>query len=170
MPVGSKRLATARISGQKPGPEGKRPVNSWGVVNQRFGEFWTEILGFDGNHRGSFRDLPELSRNGDFWSAARIAVNPCGNGGKRETPGEPNSRHRAFTGLSRRFAISPKAPRVGLEQGPKYTGKTNTSRKGGAKSGAPGAPTEDRYLARIIAAWPKLPAAIRRAMLALVGG
>jgi hypothetical protein len=49
-----------------PTAKGNRLVNSWGVVNQRFGEFWTEILGFDGNHRGSFRDVVCLSRNGDF--------------------------------------------------------------------------------------------------------
>jgi hypothetical protein len=45
--------------------ERNRLVNSWGVVNQRFGEFSARILGFGRNHRGSFRDLMGISRNGE---------------------------------------------------------------------------------------------------------
>lgn len=48
-----------------PAIEGKRPVNSWGGVNQRFREFRPEILGFGRNLEGSFRTLVCLSGNGD---------------------------------------------------------------------------------------------------------
>ena len=49
--------------------ERNRFVNSEGVVNQRFGEFWAEILGSGRNRGGSFRDLVGLSRNRDAGPA-----------------------------------------------------------------------------------------------------
>jgi hypothetical protein len=46
--------------------------------------------------------------------------------------------------------------------------KSALRKRGGAESGAVGAPL-DSDLARIVAAWPTLPEPIRRAMLALIG-
>ena len=72
------------------GSESNRLVNSEGGVNQRFGEFWTEILGFGRNRGGSFRDLVQISRKGEFPARAGIDVNPCRKGVKRKTPGGRN--------------------------------------------------------------------------------
>ena len=70
--------------------ERNRLVNSKGVVNQRFAEFWTEILGSGKNHRGSFRNLTCLSRNGEFSASGQIDVKPCSKGVKSKTPGGRN--------------------------------------------------------------------------------
>jgi hypothetical protein len=60
---------------------------------------------------------------------------------------------------------------TGLEQPANSTGNTTRHKSGGADSGALSADccTIDPDLATIIAAWPTLPDAIRRAMLALIG-
>jgi hypothetical protein len=61
---------------------------------------------------------------------------------------------------------------VGFDTPSKTTGKTAPDEKSGAKSGALSADSGvmDSDLGRLIAAWPTLPDAIRRAMLALVAG
>jgi len=69
-------------------------------------------------------------------------------------------------------------PPVGAERAPDSTGKSAISQTGGAESGAVGArnadsaapsPTPtDPELARLVEAWPKLPEAIRRGILAMV--
>ena len=64
-------------------------------------------------------------------------------------------------------------PRRGAERPAKTPKKTASSDEGGAECGAPHAPgapsrLDDHDLCRIIDAWPDLPPAIRRAILAMV--
>lgn len=89
-----------------------RHVNSEGSVNQRFGEFWTEIPGRGRNPGGSFRTPIRLSRNGERRPASDIAAN---DGSKRpitRNARQPISRRRALTGvavLSAETGIAPRA-------------------------------------------------------------
>jgi len=53
----------------------------------------------------------------------------------------------------------------GLENTPLALSRTSISEAGGAQSGA--LPVDDPDLTRLITAWPKLPEAIRRGILAL---
>ena len=71
----------------KLGPEKNQLVNSEGGVNQRFGDFWVEILGSGRNRGGSFRALVEISRNREFPARAGSDVNHCRKGSKCKTPG-----------------------------------------------------------------------------------
>ena len=58
---------------------------------------------------------------------------------------------------------------IGVEHPSKQPGNLQIRPTGGAESGALAALTLDPELARLVAAWPALSDAIRRAVLALVG-
>jgi len=64
----------------------------------------------------------------------------------------------------------PQVETIGLEPPLKTTGKTGVSAKGGAKSGAVGAPSVpiDPDLQAVIEAWPQLPASVKTDILARV--
>jgi hypothetical protein len=70
------------------GVERDQPGNFLGSVNQRFGEFGPEILGFEANLQGSSRTSMDLLRTRESGATPAIDVNACGKGGKRETPGD----------------------------------------------------------------------------------
>lgn len=63
----------------------------------------------------------------------------------------------------------PSTPR-GVEQQADSTGKSTVRNQSGAESGALGAQNApaDPDLARVVAAWPRLPEPMRRAILALI--
>jgi len=93
-------------------------------------------------------------------------------GPEKQNARPPNSRHRAFTGLSRRFAILSKAPRQGAEQRANSSEKQAFCHHRGPKSGpndsATAPATPDPVLAVLIHAWPALSVADQKAVLDII--
>jgi hypothetical protein len=85
-------------------------------------------------------------------------------------PGRPESVEASTSYSHRLYCTSAQRAEEGLEPPPKSSKKTGNSASGGAKSGAVGSASADnRSLARLIDAWPKLTDAARKAIFGIVG-
>ena len=80
-----------------------RIVNSGAPANQRFREFWADILGSGVDLEGPGRTPRCLSRTRDLFSSGELDASPCGKGRKRKNAESGNSRRLVLTPRTVRF-------------------------------------------------------------------